>query len=113
MHTFQVAQLDIQDVQLVVVFLPSDFDGKTPQEKLDLHAALARCAERDGLPGNVVALWQDASHRTRFIAPPQQHPFFQIMKYEQLVAQVNGELRCEPPVSSPASSPASNPASGS
>ena len=98
MKTFQVAHLDIQDVQLVVVFLPSTFDSKTEREKLVFHAALERCAEGAGLAGNVVALWQDPSSRTRFIAPPEQHPFFQIMKYDQLLAQANSTLTwCEPP----------------
>ncbi len=94
MKTFQVAHLDIQDVQLVVVFLGSDFDTKTEREKLDFHAGLERCAERAGLAGSVVILWQDPSRCTRFLAPPQQHPFFQIMKYEQLMAQVNGTITC-------------------
>jgi len=94
MNTFQVAQLDIQDVQLLVIFLPSDFDSKAATEKLEFHATLERCAETAGLAGNVVILWQDSSNRTRFIAPPQQHPFFQIMKYEQLLAQVNRTITC-------------------
>ncbi len=94
METFQVAHLDIQDVQLVVVFLGSDFDRKTEREKLEFHAALERSAGSAGLAGDVVILWQDPSNHTRFIAPPQQHPFFQIMKYEQLIAQVNGTIAC-------------------
>jgi hypothetical protein len=94
METFQIAHLDIEDVQVVVVFLGFDFDAKTERERLDFHNALERCAESAGLAGNVVILWQDPSRRTRFIAPPQQHPFFQIMKYEQLMAQVNGAIAC-------------------
>jgi hypothetical protein len=94
MKTFQVAHLDIQDVQVVVVFLGSDFDAKTQREKLDSYAALERSAEIAGLAGDVVIVWQDQSNRTRFIAPPQQHPFIQIMKYEQLIAQVNGTIAC-------------------
>jgi hypothetical protein len=93
MKSFQVARLDIDDVQLVVVFLPPAFDAVPEQKRLDFFAALERSAASAGLAGNVVALWQQ-SHRTRFIAPPQQHPFFQIMKYEQLLAQVNQTLAC-------------------
>jgi hypothetical protein len=94
METFQVARLEIQDVQLVIVLLAAGFDSKSEKEKLDCYAALERCAERDGLAGTVVVLWQDQSNRTRFIAPPEQHPFFQIMKYEQMLAQVSGTLAC-------------------
>jgi hypothetical protein len=94
MKSFQVAHLNIDDVQLVVVFLPSAFDAITEQKRLEFFTTLERSAASAGLAGNVVALWQDPSHRTRFIAPPQQHPFFQIMKYEQLLAQVNQTLAC-------------------
>ncbi len=31
--------------------------------------------------------------RTRFIAPAPQHPFFQVVNYGQLRAQVNGTIQ--------------------
>jgi hypothetical protein len=40
-----------------------------------------------GIRGNVVRVWQDASGRMQFIAPPEQQPFFAAMKYDQLRAQ--------------------------
>ena len=39
------------------------------------------------------SLWEDPQGRTRFIAPPQQHPFFQVVNYGQLRAQVNGTIQ--------------------
>jgi hypothetical protein len=38
-------------------------------------------------------VWEDPQGRTRFIAPPQQHPFFQLVNYGQLRAQVNGTIQ--------------------
>jgi hypothetical protein len=52
------------------------------------------CAEQAGLTGDVVLVWQDQHGTTKFIAPPQQHPFFQILKFEQLYAQVNHTITC-------------------
>jgi len=92
--TFQVAHLDIQDVNLVIVFLDTAFDSKTAREQQEMRAALESCAARAGLAGNVVPVWQDRSGRTRFMAPPQQQPFFQIMSYDQLRAQANRTLSC-------------------
>jgi hypothetical protein len=44
--------------------------------------------------GDVVLVWRDQYGTMKFIAPPQQHPFFQIVKYEQLYAQVTGTIAC-------------------
>jgi len=74
------------------VFLESAFDFKSPQDRSEIYSALQAAAARQGFSGEVVALWEDSAGRTRFIAPPQQQPFFELMKYGQLRAQVNGTL---------------------
>jgi hypothetical protein len=77
---------------VLAVFLESTFEVKSPQDRSKTYAALQAAAARQGFTGEVVALWEDSAGRTRFIAPPQQHPFFELMKYGQLRAQVNGTL---------------------
>jgi len=91
--SFPVACLNIQDVDLVVVFV-DQASPHTSKNKRDIYAALHGSAQRAGLNGNVVAVWQDEFGRTRFIAPPEQHPFFQVTGYHQLYAQVNSKLEC-------------------
>jgi hypothetical protein len=75
------------------VFLDSAFDNLSPTDRADTYAALQASAANQGYQGDVVALWEDASGRTRFIAPPQQHPFFQVVNYGQLRAQANGTIQ--------------------
>jgi hypothetical protein len=87
--SFPVAHLNVQDVELVIVFV-----DQSAREKREIYAALLGCAKRAGLNGTVVALWQDEFGRTRFIAPPEQHPFFQVTGYDQLYAQVNSKIEC-------------------
>jgi hypothetical protein len=77
-----------------VVFLESAFDGLPPEDRASTYAGLQAAAAREGFRGEVVALWEDHQGRTRFIAPPQQHPFFQVVNYAQLRAQVNGTIVC-------------------
>ena len=77
---------------MLAVFLESTFEIKSPQDRSEAYAALQAAAARQGFTGEVVALWQDSAVRTRFMAPPQQQPFFEVMKYGQLRAQVNGTL---------------------
>ena len=74
------------------MFLESTFEVKSPRERSETYAALQATAARQGFTGEVVALWEDSAGRTRFIAPPQQQPFFELMKYGQLRAQANGTL---------------------
>jgi hypothetical protein len=88
MHqSFEIASLSIQDVKVVVVFVDC-----APEPLVD--TVLQRAAAQAGLDGNVAAVWPDEFVRTRFLAPPEQHAFFQIADYDQLRAQINGSLRC-------------------
>ena len=85
-----MARLNIEEVPIVVVFLDTAFDGQSPEDRQRLYADLEASAARADLPGDVVAVWQDAHKRTRFLAPPQQHPFFEVVNYAQLRAQLTG-----------------------
>ena len=77
---------------MLAVFLESTFEVKSPQDRSESYAALQAAAARQGFTGEVVALWEDSAGRTQFIEPPQQQPFFELMKYGQLRAQANGTL---------------------
>jgi len=86
-ETFDVAHLDILDVRVVVVFVAL-------RPITELYGTLQRSAQQAGLAGNVVAVWPDEFGRTRFLAPPEQHAFFQAVSYHQLRAQINTTLVC-------------------
>lgn len=98
METFQAAHLSIHGVKVVIVFLDSGFDSQTADRRRDWYMALQHDAARAGLEGDVVLLWKDGSGATRFMAPPQQHAFFQIVSYDQLYAQVNQTLTLTGPL---------------
>jgi hypothetical protein len=91
--TIPVAYLNIRGANMVVVFFESEFDARTPHERNATYTAVQAAAAFQGFEGEVVALWEDRLGRTRFIAPPQQHPFFQVVNYHQLRAQVNGTVQ--------------------
>ena len=83
--SLEVAALNIDDVKVVVVFVPRP---ATPAG----YAALERAAAKAGLKGEVVAVWPDEHGRTRFVARPVRHAFFQAAGYDQLRAQINAKL---------------------
>ena len=94
METFQVAHLNVQNVNLVIVFLNATFNSKLPQEQHAIHVALQTTATSAGLVGNVVPVWLDQFGRMKFLAPHQQHPFFKSVRYDYLAAQINRTLAC-------------------
>jgi hypothetical protein len=91
--TIPVAYLNIRGANLVVGFFETDFDARTPRERSATYAALQAAAAREGFLGDVAVVWEDQLGRTRFIALPQQHPFFQLVNYGQLRAQINGTVQ--------------------
>lgn len=94
MAVFEVAHLNVQNVNVVIVFLASDFEYQTDQQKSEVQNALQICAANAGLAGNVVLVWQDSLQRIKFLAPPQQHAFFRTVDYASLYSQVNKKLTC-------------------
>jgi len=91
--TIPVAYLNIRGATVVAVFLDSTFGDLSPENRTSTYAAIQTAAARQGFQGDVVALWEDTAGRTQCIAPPQQKPFFQVVRYGQLRAQANGTIR--------------------
>lgn len=95
MTKFKVANFKEQGIALVVIFLDSSFDRKSPDEQSEAVAALQLCATSAGLPGTVVPVWTVGA-QFKFIAPKKWHPFFQSPRiYERLLGTVNKELTCD------------------
>jgi len=83
--TIPVAHLNIRGATLLVAF-PEGGHGNA-------YAALQAAAARAGFTGDLAVVWEDPQGCTRFIAPAQMHPFFQVVNYGQLRAQVNGTIQ--------------------
>lgn len=82
--TIPVAHLNIRGARLLVGFPETD--------PVNAYVALQTAAARAGFAGELAVAWEDPEGRTRFIAPEPLHPFFQVVNYGQLRAQVNGTI---------------------
>ena len=91
--TIPAAYLNIRGATVLAVFLDATFENLSLADRTKTYATLQAAAAEQGFHGDVVALWEDPAGRIRFIAPPQQHPFFQVVNYGQLRAQVNGAIQ--------------------
>jgi hypothetical protein len=84
-----LAQIDIQDAQVTVVCLAGSLDSKTPEERHAIHEAWKSWAARQGISRSVALVWPDAAGLARWLADPQQQPFFDAVSLDQIRAQVH------------------------
>jgi hypothetical protein len=82
-----IAHIDIQDVQVTVVLLAASLDSKTPEDRRAIHQAWKSWAARQGISGSVALVWPDARGLARWVADPQQQPFFDAVRLDQIRAQ--------------------------
>ena len=75
-----------------MAFFEPEFSARTPVERGAAYTALKAAAIAQGFGADVVAVWEDPEGRMRFMAPAERHPFFQVVKYAQLRAQINGSI---------------------
>lgn len=94
MEEFQVAHINVQSVNLIIVFVNPEIGQQPRSEQQQVVNALQACAGAAGLAGNVVPVWRDTAGRLNFIAPPNQHAFFRSATFEYLYQQINKTLRC-------------------
>jgi hypothetical protein len=67
--TFGASRFTFQDVEVLAVLSDSGFDA---------------CVE-------TALVWRDAAGEKKFRCPPQQQPFFESLRYDQIAAQINGK----------------------
>jgi hypothetical protein len=89
MPTFKVAHLREQDQDMVVVPLSASFDHESENNQHALINEIQAAAFSAGLAGKVIPVWSALSGQTKFIAPPNWHPFFRGVSYDWVLGQVN------------------------
>jgi hypothetical protein len=91
MTNFDVAHINEQGVNVVVVFVDESVSRRSPAAQLELAEALAHCAASAGLLGNIAMVWPGG-----FWAPNSQHAFFRSVggSYPALAARINKKLLC-------------------
>lgn len=90
--TFGTARFTIQEVEVLAVLPDSGFDVCPEAAQHRTYTTLQACAARDGFSGEIALVWQDAARKKKFLCAPQQQPFFESLRYDQLAAQINGTM---------------------
>ena len=91
MTNFDVAHINEQGVNVVVVFVSETVSQLTPDAQIALAESLSICAASAGLIGNIAMVWPGG-----FWAPQNQHPFFRSGggAYHALMSRINRKLLC-------------------
>lgn len=92
MENFDVAHINQQGVDLIIVPLKSEFGRKTQSKQQQIIMTLQLGATSAGLRGTVVPVWDDGFGRMAFIAQRNWHPFFQSINLAFVAANINRRL---------------------
>lgn len=92
MPRFQVAHINQQGVDLIIVPLNHDFGFKSPRQQQGAVYELQTRARAAGLRGTVVPVWEGSAGGMAFIAPKNWHPFFQSLSLPAVYQNMNREL---------------------
>ncbi len=89
---FETARFTIEEEEILAIFPDSAFADCPEPARRRLYNTLQACAEQDGFSGEIALVWQDPGGAKKVLCAPQQQPFFDCLRYDQLAAQINGKL---------------------
>jgi hypothetical protein len=95
MPTFQVAQLHQDGLDIIIVPVDRSFGKRSAGEQARIQEAFQRSAVAVEMRGVVVPVWEDASGRMAFRAPPPLHNFLKSIDMVYVATALNRTLSLE------------------
>lgn len=95
MPTFQVAHLQRDGQDVIIVPVDRSFGKRSPSEQARIQEAFQRSAAAAEMAGVVVPVWEDATGRMAFRAPPPWHDFFKSIDMVYVATALNRSLSLE------------------
>ncbi len=95
MPTFQVAHLRHNGQDIIIVPVDRTFGKRSPAEQARIQEAFQRSAVSAEMAGVVVPVWEDASGRMAFRAPPPWHDFLKSIDMVYVATALNRILSLE------------------
>jgi len=95
MPTFQVAHLQRDGQDLIIVPVDRTFGSRSPSAQARLQEAFQRSAAMADIPGIVVPVWEDSNGKMSFRAPPPLHDFFKSIDMVYVATALNRSLSLE------------------
>ena len=95
MPTFQVAHLQRDGQDIIIVPVDRTFGKRSPAEQAHIQEAFQRSAVSVEMNGVVVPVWEDAAGRMAFRAPPPWHEFLKSIDMVFVATALNRILSLE------------------
>jgi hypothetical protein len=95
MPTFQVAHLQHDGQDVIIVPVDRSFGKRSPSEQARIQEAFQRSAAAADIAGVVVPVWEDPSGRMAFRAPPPWHEFLKSIDMVYVATALNRSLSLE------------------
>jgi hypothetical protein len=92
MTTFDVAHLRQQGQDLIIVLVKPDFGSKTSTEQEQIRLQLEIAANRAGLAGHAVTVWDAGSGRMGFRGPSAWKSFLEGLSLPFVAANINKRI---------------------
>lgn len=92
MPKFDIAHINQQGIDLIIVPLSSHFGSKGASDQRSAVDELQARASAAGLKGTVVPVWDAGGGRMGFIAPQSWHPYFMSINLDVIAANINRQL---------------------
>jgi hypothetical protein len=94
MANFNVAHINEQGFNLIIVPLESSFDSKNLSAQNAFQNSLQACAKKAKLSGTIVLVWLNSFGQMQFLAPQNFHGFFQSIDMDFVKYNINTQLTC-------------------
>jgi hypothetical protein len=95
MPTFQVAHLQRNGEDIIIVPVDRAFEKRSPTEQARIQEAFQRSALSVKIPGVVVPVWEGTAGRMAFRAPPPWHEFLKSIDMVYVATALNCTLSLE------------------
>jgi len=95
MPVFQVAHLRRDSQDIIIVPVDRTFGKRSPSEQARIQEAFQRSAAAVEMNGVVVPVWEDATGRMAFRAPPPWHEFLKSIDMVYVATALNRTLSLE------------------
>jgi hypothetical protein len=95
MPVFQVAHLRHAGQDIIIVPVDRTFGKRSPSEQARIQEAFQRSAIAVEMKGVVVPVWEDATGRMAFRAPPPWHDFLKGIDMVYVATALNRTLSLE------------------
>jgi hypothetical protein len=92
MPSYKVAHIREQGQDMIIFPLETTFGQKSNSEQNRELGVLGTRANRAGLRGTAVAVWDNGGGRMGFLGPSQWHPYLRSISLQFVMANLNQEI---------------------